>query len=289
MSLPRMSLHIGDYKKATGHLRAAGHGAYFLLILHYWATGGLPDDDEQLAAIACMTDREWKKHKPVIKAFFKDGNWKHRRIDEELIEAQARYEKRASAGKKGGDAKAKGKQTPSNATANAYQPITDNREDGGGGDAREPLVSDAAHSLAAEIAAIAGYPEPIDWPPGWCGAPMRVQTWLNEGWPREVILVAVRESMGRKRDGPPDTVNYFEKAVARAVARQSAPLPKVVTDSSPEVIHAQADQRHPGGAYGASKDRGRAAHAELKAFLAEPGSGERGGSAVELLPAARRE
>jgi hypothetical protein len=157
------------------------------------------------------------------------------------------------------------------------------------GDAREPLVSDAAHSLAAEIGVIAGHGEPVDWPPGWCGAPMRVQTWLNEGWPREVILIAVRESMGRKRDGPPDSVNYFEKAVARAVARQSAPLPKVVTSSSPEVIHAQADQRHPGGAYGASKDRGRAAHAELKAFLAEPGSGERGGSAVELLPAARRE
>jgi hypothetical protein len=30
MSFIRMNLHIGDYKKSTGHLRAAGHGAYAL-------------------------------------------------------------------------------------------------------------------------------------------------------------------------------------------------------------------------------------------------------------------
>lgn len=126
MSLPRMSWHIGDYKKDTGHLRAAGHGAYFLLCMHYWATGGLPNDDEQLAAIACMTRREWAKHKPIIKPLFKAGEWKHKRIDEELNEAQAKYEKRVEAGKKGGNAKAAAKQCSSNATAKPYQPITDN-------------------------------------------------------------------------------------------------------------------------------------------------------------------
>lgn len=128
MSLPRMSWHIGDYKKDTGHLRAAGHGAYFLLCMHYWATGGLPDDDKQLATIACMTDREWRAHRDIIKALFKGegGPWKHKRIEEELANAQAKYDKRSAAGKKGGNAKANGKQKPSNATAKSYQPITDN-------------------------------------------------------------------------------------------------------------------------------------------------------------------
>src|SRR6185312_8321139 len=111
MSLPRMSWHIGDYKKDTGHLRAAGHGAYFLLCMHYWATGGLPSDDKQLATIACMTDREWKQHKPTIQAFFRDG-WKHKRIEREIAEAQAKYEKRSNAGSKGGRPR---KQTESNA------------------------------------------------------------------------------------------------------------------------------------------------------------------------------
>ncbi len=130
MSLPRMSWHIGDYKKDTGHLRAAGHGAYFLLSMHYWATGSLPDDDKQLAAIACMTDREWKAHRNTMRAFFKgDGVWRHKRIDQELVEAQAKYEKRVSAGKKGGKAKAMSQQSSSNARAAPYQPITDNPKD----------------------------------------------------------------------------------------------------------------------------------------------------------------
>lgn len=129
MSLPRMSWHIGDYKRDTGHLRAAGHGAYFLLTMHYWATGGLPNDDRQLAAIACMSDREWKSIRPTIEAFFQPG-WRHKRIDKELAEANAKYERRALAGQKGGNAKALLKQTAGIATSNAVamtkQPITDN-------------------------------------------------------------------------------------------------------------------------------------------------------------------
>jgi uncharacterized protein YdaU (DUF1376 family) len=101
MSLPRMSLHIGDYKRDTGHLRATEHGAYLLLIMHYWATGGLPDDDRQLATIACLTDREWKQHKPLLQKFFSEG-WKHKRVEFELKEATEKYERSVANGKKGG-------------------------------------------------------------------------------------------------------------------------------------------------------------------------------------------
>ncbi|HEV7432804.1 MAG TPA: DUF1376 domain-containing protein [Steroidobacteraceae bacterium] len=111
-----MSIHIGDYKKDTGHLRAAGHGAYFLLIMHYWSTGGLPDDDRQLAAISCMSDREWKQWKPIMQAFFHDG-WKHKRIDVELVQAHEAYAKRAAAGGRGGAATRKPKPNGSNAEA----------------------------------------------------------------------------------------------------------------------------------------------------------------------------
>lgn len=100
MSFPRMSLHIGDYLKDTRHLRAAEHGAYLLLIMHYWATGGLPDDDKQLAAIACMSEREWRKHRPVIRGLFKDG-WKHKRVEAELADAIESRQRRSRAGKNG--------------------------------------------------------------------------------------------------------------------------------------------------------------------------------------------
>lgn len=131
-----MSLHIGDYRKDTGHLRAAEHGAYLLLIMHYWAKGGLPDDDRQLSAIACMSDREWKRARPLIEPLFKDGRWRHKRIDIELAAAQEKYEKHSAAGKKGGrpkkppESQAFSEQKPPERDdeANQKQPITDNRE-----------------------------------------------------------------------------------------------------------------------------------------------------------------
>lgn len=133
MSLPRMSWHIGDYQKDTGHLRAAEHGAYFLLCMHYWATGGLPDCDRQLATIARMSDEEWARTRPLIEPLFKLGKWKHKRIEEELVVAYEKYEARAEAGRKGNEkrwhgrrAEAEPSHCDSNAIANGSQPITNN-------------------------------------------------------------------------------------------------------------------------------------------------------------------
>jgi uncharacterized protein YdaU (DUF1376 family) len=131
MNPPKMPIHIGDYMRDTGHLRAAGHGAYLMLLFHYWSTGSLPDDDEQLSAIARMTPAEWRKMRPTIERFFKPG-WKHGRVEEDLEAAKQSYEKRAKAGEKGGKAKAKSKRSSSNASSNATappeQPLTFNQE-----------------------------------------------------------------------------------------------------------------------------------------------------------------
>ena len=86
MNRPWMPLYVADYRRDTAHLSTAEHGAYLLLIMHYWATGGLPDDDRQLARIACMTNSEWRRTRPIVQAFFFDG-WKHKRIEFELTEA----------------------------------------------------------------------------------------------------------------------------------------------------------------------------------------------------------
>lgn len=85
MSSPFMPLWIGDYLKDTGHLCAAEHGAYLLLIMHYWQTGSLPTEDRHLAMIARMEAKEWKKYKPTIAAFF-DDQWHHKRVNKELAE-----------------------------------------------------------------------------------------------------------------------------------------------------------------------------------------------------------
>lgn len=80
-----MPLYIADYLKDTTHLGALESGAYLHLIMDYWQNGKLPADDKLLARISKLTEREWRKLKPVLQAFFHDG-WKHKRIDEELAE-----------------------------------------------------------------------------------------------------------------------------------------------------------------------------------------------------------
>jgi uncharacterized protein YdaU (DUF1376 family) len=82
MSRPWMPLYIADYLADTAHLNAAQSGAYLHLIMHYWTSGKLPDDDRALARIARMTATEWKRDRAIIQAFFRDG-WKHKRIEAE--------------------------------------------------------------------------------------------------------------------------------------------------------------------------------------------------------------
>jgi len=96
-----MPLYVGDYLGDTGHLSTSQHGAYFLLMMHYWRTGGLPSDDEQLSAITKLPLKIWLDYRKTIQAFFYDG-WQHKRIDEELAKMEAKHRKRAAAGSKGG-------------------------------------------------------------------------------------------------------------------------------------------------------------------------------------------
>lgn len=227
-----MPIHIGDYKRDTGHLRAAEHGAYLLLLFHHWSTGALPTDDRQLASIACMSPAEWKRAKPILVPFFDDG-WVHHRVVSDLQAANEKYEKLAGAGKRGGHAKARlakkasqASQTlqanPGDALATDNRlPIDDDEEASPGG-----LITPEAMALTEKLLVIAGH-DPKFWPPGWCGAPMRVQTWMAEGWRPEIIVAAVQGAAARKRGPPAYSIEYFEKAIAQEVAKQSAPLPKV--------------------------------------------------------------
>lgn len=96
-----MPLYVGDYLGDTGHLTTSQHGAYLLLMMHYWRKGGLPDDDEQLSAITKLPANIWRSYRNIIQAFFYDG-WCHKRIDSELADMEVKHRKRVLAGQKGG-------------------------------------------------------------------------------------------------------------------------------------------------------------------------------------------
>lgn len=95
-----MPLYWADYFADTTHLSTKQHGAYLLLIGHYWMRGELPNDDTQLALITKMSLHSWLKIKPAIQTFFFDG-WRHKRLDQELRHAMDVYAKRVVASEKG--------------------------------------------------------------------------------------------------------------------------------------------------------------------------------------------
>jgi uncharacterized protein YdaU (DUF1376 family) len=96
-----MPLYVGDYLGDTGHLTTTQHGAYLLLMMHYWRKGELPDDDRQLSKITKLPLKTWCDYRSTLQDFFHEG-WKHKRIDAELAKMVRVSEKRAIAGQKGG-------------------------------------------------------------------------------------------------------------------------------------------------------------------------------------------
>lgn len=141
----------------------AEHGAYFLLILHYWSNGGLPADESKLARITRMTAPEWASVRDTIADFF-DANWQHFRIDAELATARERHEARVQAGSRGG--KARLKQSSSNAKAGLNQPQPQPHSS-------EANASDATASPAARL---------------WAdGVPALIALGVSEGQSRAMI------------------------------------------------------------------------------------------------------
>jgi uncharacterized protein YdaU (DUF1376 family) len=238
-----MPIYIGDYLADTGHLTTTQHGAYLLLLMHYWRKRELPADDKQLAAIAKLPLRIWLDSKETIQAFFHDG-WKHARVEEELQRRAVVSNKRAEAGAKGG-AKARKDEEPDGSNCSDFasdllkqnesmtqsqSPIAvavDARE-------RRPLIGPEALALAEQLLALSGH-SPAFWPPAWCGAPMRVQTWLSQGWQPEIIVSSVKSVMAKRQGKQVASVQFFENAIAEEHARQAAPLPQVEIREAPTI------------------------------------------------------
>ena len=102
MNRPWMPFYIADYLGDTGHLSTTQHGAYILLICHYWRTGGLPEDDAKLAKITRLSLKSWTDLvRPDIEPLFLPG-WKHKRVEKELAKQEIIAVRRAMAGAKGG-------------------------------------------------------------------------------------------------------------------------------------------------------------------------------------------
>ena len=116
-SPPFMPLYCGDYLRDTQRLSTIEHGAYFLLIMEYWVTGGpLPDDEIALSRICRASLKRFRGIRSGIEIFFVVGAglWRHKRIDRELEKAGKLTEFRHMRAKSGAAAR-----WMANATSNA--------------------------------------------------------------------------------------------------------------------------------------------------------------------------
>lgn len=91
-----MPLYVDDYLADTGHLTALEHGAYMLMIMHYWQKGGLPEDERMIARVARLSLEQWAESRDVLEMLFEPG-WRHKRIEEELAKATEIIGKRKAA------------------------------------------------------------------------------------------------------------------------------------------------------------------------------------------------
>jgi uncharacterized protein YdaU (DUF1376 family) len=96
-----MPLYVGDYLRDTRDLNTLQHGAYLLLIMHYWQHDALPTDDARLAAIAGLSVAQWRRIREPVQAKFADG-WRHKRIEAEIARMDRAVLQRRVAGRNGG-------------------------------------------------------------------------------------------------------------------------------------------------------------------------------------------
>lgn len=96
----------GDYTRDTGMLSLTEHGAYRVLLDHYYSTGGKLKADMVALFRLCraMEEHEQLAVGRVVKEFFTvgaDGWLKSKRADKEIAEMADFHKSRSDAGKKG--------------------------------------------------------------------------------------------------------------------------------------------------------------------------------------------
>lgn len=110
---------VGSYAKKTAHLTMIQHGAYRLLLDHYYNNGGpiVANAEQLLRVCRAFAPAEREAIDAVLAEFFelRDGRYHNRRCDEEIAKRTNLRKIRAEAGAKGGAS------ARANAQANAKQ------------------------------------------------------------------------------------------------------------------------------------------------------------------------
>src|SRR5258705_1727044 len=237
-----MPLYIADYLAGTAHLTTVEHGAYLLLLMHYWIKGEPPESDEIARRVTRMTNRQWAKSATVLRSLFAEG-WRHDGLDLELAKV---IEKSTSASANARKSHAERKQradgsqnTNTNNNQNHIEIDVFRRPH-----SSEMNVSGDLHAveqIAQAFLTAAGYPDRSKAPPGWYNLPERAALWIKFGYSANMIVEETK--IVAAKSSQPKPLPYFEKVFATAFARINQPLPIVQT---PPPEKANVRSRQPG-------------------------------------------
>lgn len=123
-----MPLAIGDYLADTAHLSTLEHGAYLLLLMHYWRKGPLPNDLAKIAQIAKLSTDAWSIAQALLTDFFSlhdDGMYHQKRSDREIAKWQGKRKKAQEKASAAAQARWKD-HAPSNTSSNAQSNASSN-------------------------------------------------------------------------------------------------------------------------------------------------------------------
>lgn len=210
-----MPVYWGDYFKDTFHLTTEEHGAYFLLMGYYWQNGKILRDADLLKNITRLSE---KKLGNVMKFFKIEGAYYiHSYIEKikaEALERQAKQRKRTEAA------------TQARWASNAEQEesvtlsVTESQSSS---QSKSSLLidDDTRRALFVEISL-----EVQKLMKGRVMATHGVYKWLDAGADKEIILETMKVLIERKGGEPPNTLKYFDQAIADAITEKNNPLPK---------------------------------------------------------------
>jgi uncharacterized protein YdaU (DUF1376 family) len=269
VSLDWYPFFVVDYRRDTYHLSLSEDGAYRRLIDEYMLSREpLPNDDAALARILGIPTTEWDAVKASVKKFFRAKNDRlhHKRCEQEIRAQVLRDRRLSERSKKSASTRSKKTKHLASSPDLALCNVS-------------VLSSDPSNktqvSRSEPVAARARKPTrlPDDWQPSQAD----IDAAVRKGLPIERIP-AVAEKFksywvnksnkdGLGRNWHLRWCTWVANELQWKGGRNGA----------------QTGAHHPAGPYGASKDKFRDAHAELKAFLAEDG-GDNGQSSLGLLP-----
>jgi uncharacterized protein YdaU (DUF1376 family) len=241
---PSMPIFTDALLGDTTHLSMEEFGAYCMILFVTWRNNGaaLPDDDVRFARMCRVTVGRWRsKIRPALEAFFdlSGGTWRQKRLEKEWEFVQERAANSRRNGSKGG----RPKPQKTNDTANPAGSSQDTPEEtpeqpththtqSPNGDS-SAVGADKRDIIAAfdqaRIDAF-GAMQARPWPNSLDAAV--AERWLAAGADLDLcraVFVAGMQRKARSRDRPPDSLKFFDAAIAQALAERSRPMPTVQT------------------------------------------------------------